>query len=217
STLLAYHHDEPLLSHSKPQANSVITVVSVVPAKYKGKDMRSSNMQKTGVFGGQPQEGCVWLTRSSLRESVWFFCQTQGVFGLLHSSFRVRLDRFSTTKGWWLPWGVMSGVVVPAVSWTKEGGGEVAALCWWRLWWCYRWWGRRVVESGMVDLIDREMGNVFGVRRKRSPKKFFDGDGGGYDESEKHRRRRDYPQLAWQRIAFAAMAGVSSVYGCLPN
>nr|GEU67812.1 ribonuclease H-like domain-containing protein [Tanacetum cinerariifolium] len=36
-----------------------------------------------------------------------------------------------------------------------------------------------VGESGVVDLVDRETGNVFGVRRKSSPKKFSDGGGGG--------------------------------------
>nr|GFB22567.1 hypothetical protein [Tanacetum cinerariifolium] len=36
-----------------------------------------------------------------------------------------------------------------------------------------------VGESGVVDLVDQETENVFGVRRKNSPKKFSGGDGGG--------------------------------------
>nr|GEY24867.1 hypothetical protein [Tanacetum cinerariifolium] len=39
----------------------------------------------------------------------------------------------------------------------------------------------------------------------------------GYNQSEKLRRSEITHSLAWQRIAFAAMAGVSSVFGCLPN
>nr|GEW51566.1 hypothetical protein [Tanacetum cinerariifolium]GEW51567.1 hypothetical protein [Tanacetum cinerariifolium] len=39
-------------------------------------------------------------------------------------------------------------------------------------------WGRRAVESGVVDHVDLEEGDVFGVRRKRSPKKFSVGGGG---------------------------------------
>nr|GEV20198.1 hypothetical protein [Tanacetum cinerariifolium] len=49
--------------------------------------------------------------------------------------------------------------------WRGEDGGFGGVLM--------RRWRRRVMESGVVDLIDRNTGNVFGVRRKRSPKKFL--------------------------------------------
>nr|GFC18928.1 hypothetical protein [Tanacetum cinerariifolium] len=39
-------------------------------------------------------------------------------------------------------------------------------------------WGRRMLESGVVDLVDLEEGDVFRVRQKSSPEK-FSGDGGG--------------------------------------
>nr|GFA32541.1 hypothetical protein [Tanacetum cinerariifolium] len=61
---------------------------------------------------------------------------------------------------------VAGGVAVTMVEQYRGDGGDE----WWR-------W-RRVVASGVVDLIDREEGNVFGVRRKSSSEKFFDGDGG---------------------------------------
>nr|GFC61853.1 hypothetical protein [Tanacetum cinerariifolium] len=55
-------------------------------------------------------------------------------------------------------------------------------------------WRRRVVESGVVDLVDRETGNVFGVRRKLSPEKFFDGGGPRWSAGG----RRWLPKM-WER------------------
>nr|GEU84972.1 reverse transcriptase domain-containing protein [Tanacetum cinerariifolium] len=63
-------------------------------------------------------------------------------------------------------------VRVATMGWPRwKGGDDGSGLLGWR--WM-EWW-RRVMESGMVDLIDQETGNVFGVRRKRSPKKFSGG------------------------------------------
>nr|GFB27864.1 hypothetical protein [Tanacetum cinerariifolium] len=47
-------------------------------------------------------------------------------------------------------------------------GRGVVVTCRWR-WWQWGWDGGdgwRVMESGVVDLIDRETGSIFGVRRK---------------------------------------------------
>nr|GEU73313.1 hypothetical protein [Tanacetum cinerariifolium] len=63
------------------------------------------------------------------------------------------------------------------VRWCRED--DVVGVKW-RLWWWFRRWQRHVVASGVVDLIDREEGNVFGVSRKSSPKKFS--GGGGWPE-----------------------------------
>nr|GEZ41344.1 hypothetical protein [Tanacetum cinerariifolium] len=49
----------------------------------------------------------------------------------------------------------------------------VVAVAWRRRWW------RRVVASGVVDLVDPGERSVFGVRWKSFPEKFFGGDGGG--------------------------------------
>nr|GEZ76231.1 hypothetical protein [Tanacetum cinerariifolium] len=69
--------------------------------------------------------------------------------------------------------------VVVASVWLfrgEEGGGDDDVVVVRRL---TRGEWRRVVASGVVGLIDRETGSVFGVRRKRSPEKFSGGDGGG--------------------------------------
>nr|GEV38030.1 hypothetical protein [Tanacetum cinerariifolium] len=70
-------------------------------------------------------------------------------------------------------------LVVEGDSGEGEDDGGVGGGLWWSRWlWCGRWW-RRVGESGVVDLVVRETGNVLEVLQKRSPKKFFGGDGGG--------------------------------------
>nr|GEU91315.1 hypothetical protein [Tanacetum cinerariifolium] len=81
----------------------------------------------------------------------------------------------------------------PHPFWWRGRGGEMmgAAVVRWLQWWRWCWllemtamvgvvtvgdageW-RRVVTSGMVDLIDREKGSILGVRRKSSSEKFSD-------------------------------------------
>nr|GEU48767.1 reverse transcriptase domain-containing protein [Tanacetum cinerariifolium] len=83
-----------------------------------------------------------------------------------------------TCRWWWC--GVDIGGRVTAVASVVDGhGGEVVMMAVVVLGWRWREWWRRVMESGVVDLIDRETRNVFEVRRKRSPKKFSGGSGGG--------------------------------------
>nr|GEW51208.1 hypothetical protein [Tanacetum cinerariifolium] len=49
---------------------------------------------------------------------------------------------------------------------------------WYRLWWCYRWCGRRVTESDAVDLVDRGGRSILGFAEK-SHRKSFPGTAAG--------------------------------------
>nr|GEZ42313.1 hypothetical protein [Tanacetum cinerariifolium] len=78
---------------------------------------------------------------------------------------------------WWRWWrcGAAMGMVMMALA---VGGDEVMVVfgigrgvvvtCrwWWWQWGGVRGAGWRVMESGVVDLIDRETGSIFRVRRK---------------------------------------------------
>nr|GEV08662.1 ribonuclease H-like domain-containing protein [Tanacetum cinerariifolium] len=93
-------------------------------------------------------------------------------------------------------------VVVPAVSWRK---GEVTTLCWWRLW----WWGRRVVKSDVVDLVDRGRRSIFGVHRKSSPKKFS--GGGWWPAAAGGRNSTPYPNDILDEVVLITMIIVVNV------
>nr|GFB99109.1 hypothetical protein [Tanacetum cinerariifolium] len=65
---------------------------------------------------------------------------------------------------------------VAVVAWL--GGGAWCWRQWLRLWSRDGGGGWRVVASDIGDRIDRVIRNVFGVRRKSSPKKFSAAGGG---------------------------------------
>nr|GEV55149.1 reverse transcriptase domain-containing protein [Tanacetum cinerariifolium] len=84
--------------------------------------------------------------------------------------------------------------------------------------------GRRVVESGVVDLIDPGGRNVFGVRRKSSSKKFSRGGGGGggggggrrwgeevkaeHQKPSRLLQRPKIPVWKWERITMDFVSGL---------
>nr|GEW38191.1 hypothetical protein [Tanacetum cinerariifolium] len=96
--------------------------------------------------------------------------ETENVFGVRQKSSPEKFSGGGGSGGGGVVGGeavTMVEVVLAVRDDSHGGGGDGGGM------------GQRVVTSRVVGLIDRETGNVFGVRQKSSPEKFSGGGGSG--------------------------------------